>query len=67
MAKIINKKAAGIDISAKEHFVCVPHEDRNEVGIVRSFGSYTKDLKLIADWLEEHEITTVAMESTGIY
>ena len=67
MAKIINKKAAGIDIAAKEHFVCVPHEDVNEDGIVRSFGSYTKDLNLIADWLEEHEITTVAMESTGIY
>lgn len=67
MANIINEKSAGIDIASKEHFVCVPNSDPNEEGIVRSFGSYTKDLNAIADWLDEHKIETVAMESTGIY
>ena len=67
MAKIINPRAAGVDIAAKEHFVCVPHSNPKEMGVVRSFGSYTRDLHDLADWLQEHKITTVAMESTGIY
>ncbi len=67
MAKVINPKAAGIDIAAKEHFVCVPNSESNNKGKVKSFGSYTKDLYAISAWLKENEITTVAMESTGIY
>jgi transposase len=34
---------------------------------VRSFGNYTADLYAIAKWLGEHKISTVAMESTGVY
>ncbi len=32
-----------------------------------NFGNYTVDLHAIADWLTEHNIKTVAMESTGFY
>ena len=32
----------------------------------RSFGCTTPDLLLLADWLEESGITSVAMESTGV-
>ena len=35
--------------------------------LVRGFGNYTLDLQAIADWLTEHHIKTVAMESTGVY
>ena len=34
---------------------------------VQTFSSFTGDLHRLADWLEGIEITTVAMESTGIY
>jgi transposase len=34
---------------------------------VRAFGTYTADLYALADWLREHRIETVAMESTGVY
>jgi transposase len=34
---------------------------------VRQFGTCTADLELLADWLTECGITTVAMESTGVY
>lgn len=67
MVKVINPRAAGVDIAAKEHFVCVPNSDSTKDGLVKSFGSFTRDLNDIADWLKEHKITTVAMESTGIY
>lgn len=63
--KQVNLDAAGIDIGAGEHYVAVP-EDRDERP-VRSFTSFTIDLYAIANWLKSCEITTVAMESTGVY
>ena len=63
--KQVNLDAAGIDIGASEHYVAVP-EDRDEQA-VRCFTTFTMDLYAIAAWLESCEITTVAMESTGVY
>src|SRR5882762_2466231 len=57
--------AAGIDIGSKSHFVSVP-EGCDEV-CVREFKSFTADLYELANWLEKCGITTVAMESTGVY
>jgi transposase len=61
----INVNAAGIDIGAEQHMVAVP-EGRDEVA-VREFGTFTADLLAIADWLAQCGVTTVAMESTGVY
>src|SRR5437868_11212888 len=61
----INVNAAGIDIGSEQHWVAVP-EGRDEVS-VRQFGAFTNDLLAIADWLEQCGVTTVAMESTGVY
>jgi transposase len=61
----VNSNAAGIDIGANEHFVAVP-SGRDEVN-VRRFGTFTADLYALADWLQSCKITTVAVESTGIY
>jgi transposase len=62
---VINQKAAGIDIGAKEHYVCVPSH-LTEIS-VREFGTFTEDLTALGDWLVDLGIQTVAMESTGIY
>lgn len=62
---MINPNAAGIDVASEEMWVCVP-ADRAET-TVRKFGAFTCDLQAIADWLTECRVTTVAMESTGIY
>jgi len=61
----INPHAAGIDIGANFHLVAIP-EDRAEENI-RKFGPFTSDLHRLADWLSEHRIETVVMESTGVY
>ena len=34
---------------------------------VRVFPTFTADLEALADWLLDRGITTVAMESTGVY
>ena len=62
----VNSNAAGVDIGAHEIEVCVS-DNSNTTQIVRAFGSYTVDLQGIGVWLKEHEVTTVAMESTGVY
>ena len=34
---------------------------------IRNFPTFTSDLHALADWLKECQVTTVAMESTGVY
>ncbi len=61
----VNPNAAGVDIGADEIVVCVAANE--SVQLVQGFGNYTVDLHAIADWLAEHKVETVAMESTGVY
>ncbi len=61
----INQYAAGIDIGSRSHFVAVP-EGTDEQS-VREFSTFTGDLERLAEWLAVCGITTVAMESTGVY
>lgn len=57
--------AASIDVHADMHMVCVPAD--RDLEAVRRFGANTCDLHAIADWLKQCGITTVALESTGVY
>ena len=61
----INEHATGIDIGGERHYVAVPPSASQHP--VREFGAFTKDLYAIADWLAECGVTSVAMESTGVY
>jgi transposase len=61
----LHLQAAGIDVGSAEHWVCVP-TGRAESN-VRSFGCFTPDLQAMAEWLKRCGVTTVAMESTGVY
>ena len=62
---VLNEYAAGIDIGSSKHDVAI--SDGFEGHIVCEFGTYTKDLKDIVKWLQSHGVTTVAIESTGVY
>lgn len=57
--------ACGIDIGATSHFVAVPSDRDDEA--VREFPAFTGDLERLVQWLRNCHITTVAMESTGVY
>lgn len=63
--KQVNVNAAGIDVGATVHYVCVPQGRDPEP--VRSFGAFTADLEALAEWLAACAVTTVAMEATGVY
>jgi transposase len=60
---IVNPHCAGIDIGSRSHFVAIGQELTD----VKEFGVYADDLVAICDWLKAHQITSVAMESTGSY
>jgi len=63
--QVIHTDAAGIDIGNESHFVAVP-PDRDATPI-REFGSWTADLHKMVDWLKQCGITSVALQSTGVY
>jgi transposase len=57
--------AAGIDVGNSTHYVAVrPDRDPESV---RRFDCFTADLHRLADWLQQCGVTTVAMQSTGVY
>jgi transposase len=61
----VNPSAAGIDVGSRKHLVAVsPERDERPV---RSFGCTTPDLHEMGRWLTSCGVTTVAMESTGVY
>lgn len=61
----VNPRAAGVDIGSATHWVAIDPSLSQQP--VREFAAYTGDLQKLADWLLEHKIQTVAMESTGVY
>jgi hypothetical protein len=65
---IVNPYCAGIDIGSRSHFVAAPiiAEGVHDI-CIKEFASFTPDLYALADWLKERKVTSVAMESTGVY
>src|SRR6266550_6544562 len=63
--KPVNIGAAAIDIGSKMHVAAV-NPTCTDVP-VRAFGTFTQDLHDMADWFKACGVTSVAMESTGVY
>lgn len=65
---VVHPRAAGIDVGNEAHWVAVPPDSCPGGGpTVRRFGAFTADLQAIADWLIACGVSTVALESTGVY
>ncbi len=65
MLPVMQPDTAGVDIGATEIVVAVGADRDAEP--VRSFGTFTADLRAVAAWLQQCRIRSVAMESTGVY
>jgi transposase len=63
--EIVHPNAAGIDVGNESHFVAIHPALCDQP--VQEFGSWTGDLKRMAEWLKSHGVKTVAMQSTGVY
>ena len=62
---MIHPGAAAIDIGSTMHMAAVNPSTCDMP--VRAFGTFTRDLHALADWLRECGVTSVAMGSTGVY
>ncbi|MCX8507969.1 MAG: transposase, partial [Rhodobacteraceae bacterium] len=63
--KMVNPSAAAIDIGSAMHMAAVSPDASDTP--VRAFGTFTRDLHDLADWFKSCGVTSVAMESTGVY
>jgi transposase len=59
----------GLDVHKSSITACVRIQEKSGKvrKIVRRFGAMTADLRALAHWLAEQQVTHVAMESTGVY
>src|SRR5262245_9216586 len=64
---VLRPHAAGIDIGSRSHWVCVGFATEADSCLTRELPAHTLGLKAIVAVLREHQVDTVAMESTGIY
>src|SRR5579863_4954357 len=68
--EIMYRRCAGLDIHQKSIAVCVRivkgHCREPEVHTA-TFGTFTEDLERLRDWLRQHKVKQVGMESTGVY
>jgi transposase len=62
---MVHPNAAAIDIGATMHMAAVRADRTPEP--VRSFGTFTIDLRRLVDWFIECGVETVVMESTSVY
>lgn len=68
--QVLYPHSAGLDVHKKTvvaAYIRGYDQDNNEIYVTKTFDTMTRDLLAMADWLAEHSITHVAMESTGEY
>jgi transposase len=66
--EVIHARCAGLDVHKETVVACARLADGGKVEQeVKTFGTTTKELLALADWLRERGCTHAAMESTGVY
>ena len=67
--RVVYKRCAGLDVHKKTVVACRRWTKEGSVveTEVKTFGTTTPELLEMVDWLNEWEVTQVAMESTGEY
>jgi transposase len=66
--EVIYKRCCGLDVHKEMVVVCLLIREAGKVvKEIKTFLTMTMDLVVLHDWLKAHQVTHVAMESTGIY
>ena len=66
--KPVHRRAAGIDVGAAENYVAIPPEGLAAGdSAVRVFRIFSAQQDALVEWLQQHQVTTVSMEATGIH
>jgi transposase len=66
--EVIYRRCCGLDVHKEIVVACLLIREGGKVlKEIRTFLTMTVDLVVLHDWLKAHQVTHVAMESTGIY
>jgi transposase len=67
--QVVYPRCAGLDVHKKDVYACalVVDENGQKRQQIRKFSTVTVELLKLADWLQSHAVTHVAMEATGVY
>ena len=58
---VVHPHAAAVDVHSDNHVACIAPDQ------IRTFGAYSADLESLADWFAQAGVTSVVLESTGVY
>src|SRR5689334_23018709 len=69
MLQVVHERCAGLDVHKKTVVACVlvSRQDGQVEQFKHTFGTTTGELVALADWLTGYAISSLAMESTGVY
>jgi transposase len=66
--ELLYSRCAGLDVHKKSVSACIRINQGNETQKESAtFGTFTADLERLRAWLEEHQVSQVALESTGVF
>ncbi len=65
----VRERVAGLDVHRDSVVACarVPGARGKPAADRQRFGTTSAQLRVLAEWLAERGVTTVAMEATGVY
>jgi transposase len=69
MLQVMHERCAGLDVHKKTVVACVlvTKQDGQVQESKRTFGTTTGEILAMAEWLKSLEVTSAAMESSGVY
>jgi transposase len=62
--RVVHERCCGLDVHKRTVVACVISPEGQQV---RTFGTMTRDLLALAEWLSMGNVSRVAMESTGVF
>src|SRR5437879_4257360 len=62
--QVVHERCGGLDVHKKTVVACVRTDQGQQT---RTYGTVTRELLRLCDWLQQERVSAVAMESTGIY
>lgn len=63
---VLRRNVGGCDVGSEQHWVCAPSVN-GEGREIADFGATTPELERMAEWLQQRQVESVALESTGVY
>jgi len=64
MLEVLVRSCAGLDVHRRQVVCTVIREGRQQT---REYGTFNRELKELASWLEHEQVELAVMESTGIF